>query len=105
MLSKLFNVSVEHWMTIYSIHGAVLSKYYANLAAQSLLAVAAGSALPWPEGQVCHSPLQLLQLLAVLDQGLIKATSLNKEAPSRRSDPLSICSNPSNSAKIDFVFE
>src|SRR6218665_653679 len=54
-------------------------------------------------GHVCHSPFQRL---AVLHQGLlIQSGSLNNGAPSRRSDPVYICSNPSNFASFDSVFE
>src|SRR6218665_2278265 len=34
-----------------------------------------------------------------------KAAPLNNGAPNRRSDPVSSCSNPSNSASVDSVFE
>src|SRR6218665_985355 len=85
----------EHSMGLFSTRMLILQH-------QRLLA--AGSAPPGSDAShVCHSPFQRL---AVLHQGLIQSGSLKQRSTySRRSAPASICSNPSNSASVDSVFE
>src|SRR6218665_549460 len=85
----------EHSMGLFSTRMLILQH-------QSLLA--AGSVPPGSEDRPCLSqPVPTSRRASSGPHP--KAAPLNNGAPSRRSDPVSSCSNPSNSASVDSVFE